>query len=251
MQHLKKKHKELPLTECQDLMKYLSYINTLLLTDLMSQAAVKVLSYSSDLIMIHDDLQCSLLSCIYHANTLVTMHKHQQITHSLQTPYIKFIFMSTLFSDQHQHFFSVVISAHSFRSLDSAEANKRITLTCLNNNFLNYWYQKHEILICSSQDLSHFKQMSWDLCTHWFKIFTDKAINVAAALTLSLTLKNSAVYVIILILTICHYIWCIYKDIKHLSHYVSWLFYSVNTSCLFKKPFTSIQDMLVLNYRVL
>ena len=93
--------------------------------------------------------------------------------------------------------------------------------------------------------------MSWDLCINWFKIFTDKAINVAAALTLPLTLKDLTVYAVILILTIYHYIWHIHKDIKHLSHYVDQLFYSVDSSCLFKKPFTSIQDSSVLNYKVL
>ena len=130
MQHLKRKHKELPLTECQDLTKCLSCINALLSTDLTGQAAAKALSYSFNLMIIYNSLQCCLLPCTYHADTLVTMHKHQQITHSLQTPHIKFITVSTLFSDQHQHFFSVVISAHSFRSLDSAEANKRMMLTC-------------------------------------------------------------------------------------------------------------------------
>ena len=76
-------------------------------------------------------------------------------------------------------------------------------------------------------------------------------MNVAAALTLLLTLKNSAVYAVILILAIHHYIWCIHKGTKHLSHYVSQFFYSVNSSCLFKKLFTLIQDMSVLNYEVL
>ena len=76
-------------------------------------------------------------------------------------------------------------------------------------------------------------------------------MNVAAALTLSLTLKDSAVYAVILISTIHHYIWCIHKDVKHLSHYVDWLFYSVDSSCLFKKLFTPIQDTSVLNYEVL
>ena len=76
-------------------------------------------------------------------------------------------------------------------------------------------------------------------------------MNVAAALTLSPTLKNLTVYAVIFILTIYHYIWCIYKDIKHLSHYVSQLFYSVDSSCLFKKLITPIQDMSVLNYEVL
>ena len=160
MQYLKKKHKELPLTEHQDLMKHLSCTNTLLLTDLIGWAAAEALSYSSDLVMIHDSLQCCLLPCTYHADTLITMHKHQQITHSLQAPHIKFIIMSTLFSDWHQHFFSVVISACSFRSLDSAEANKRMMLTCLNNSFLNHQHQKCEVLACSSQDLSCFKWMS-------------------------------------------------------------------------------------------
>ena len=159
--------------------------------------------------------------------------------------------MLTLFSGQHQHFFSVVISVCSFRPLNSAEANKRMTLTHLNNSFLNHWCQKCEVLACSPQDLSYFEQMSWHLRTNWFKIFTDKVMNVAAALTLSLTLKNSAVYAVILILVIHHYIWHIHKDIKHLSHYVSQLFYSVDSSCLSKKPFTLIQDTSVLNYEVL
>ena len=159
--------------------------------------------------------------------------------------------MSTLFSDQHQHFFSVVISACSFRSLDSAEANKRMVLTHFNNSFLNHQHQKHEILVCSSQDLSCFEQTSWDLHTNWSRIFTGKVINVAAALTLSLTSKNLAVYAVILILTIHHYIWHIHKDIKHLSYYVGQLFYSVDSSCLSKKLFTPIQDMSVLNYEVL
>ena len=251
MQHLKRKHKELPLTEHQNLMKHLSCTNALLSTDLTGWAAAEALSYSSDLVMIHDSLQCCLLPCTYHTNTLVTMHKHQQITHSLQTPHIKFITVSTLFSDQHQHFFSVVISAHSFRPLDSAEANKRMTLTHLNNSFLNHWCQKCEVLVCSSQDLSYFEWISWDLRTNWFKIFADKVMNVTAALTLSPTLKDSAVYTVILISAIHHYIWHIHKDIKHLSHYVSQLFYSVDSLCLFKKLFTPIQDTSVLNYEVL
>ena len=66
-----------------------------------------------------------------------------------------------------------------------------------------------------------------------------------------MTLKNSAVYTIILISAIHHYIWHIHKDIKHLSHYVGQLFYFVDSSCLFKKPFTPIQDTSVLNYEVL
>ena len=232
-------------------MKYLSCTNTLLSTDLADWAAAKALSYSSDLVIIHNNLWCCLLLCIYHADTLITMHKHLQITYSLQTPHIEFITVSTLLSDWHQHFFSIVISAYSFRSLDSAETNKRITLTCLNNSFLNHQCQKYEILVCSSQDLSHFEWTSWDLCTNWFKIFTDKVMNVAAALTLSLTLKNLTVYTVILILTIHHYIWCIYKDTKHLSHYVSQLFHFINSLCLFKKLFTLIQDTSVLNYEVL
>ena len=240
MQHLKRKHKEFSLTEHQNLIKCLSCTNALLLTDLTGQAAAKALSYSSDLVMIYDSLQCCLLSCTYYANTLVTMHKYQQITHSLQTPHIEFITVSTLFLDWHQHFFSVVISACLFRSLDSAEVNKRMTLTCLNNSFLNHWCQKCEILVCSPQDLSCFEWTSWDLCTNWSKIFADKAINIAATLTLSLTLKNLTVYAVILILTIHHYIWCIHKGAKHLSHYVDWLFYSVDSSCLFKKLFTPI-----------
>ena len=149
MQHLKRKHKELSLTECQNLMKHLSCTNALLLTNLTGWAAAEALSYSSDLVMIHDSLWCCLLPCTYHADTLVTMHKHQQITHSLQAPHIKFITVSTLFSDWHQHFFSVVISACLFRSLDSVEANKRMTLAHLNNSFLNYQHQKFEILVCS------------------------------------------------------------------------------------------------------
>ena len=251
MQHLKRKHKEFSLTECQDLIERLSCTNALLLTDLMSWAAAEALSYSSDLVVIHDSLQCCLLPCIYHADTLATMHKHQQITHLLQAPHIEFITVSTLFLDWHQHFFSVVIPAHSFRPLDPAEANKRMTLAHLNNSFLNHWHQKHEVLVYSSQDLSHFEQTSWDLRTNWFKIFTGKAMNVAAALTLLLTLKDSAVYAVILILTIHHYIWCIHEGVKHLSHYVSQLFYFVDSSCLFKKSFTPIQDTSVLNYEVL
>ena len=166
MQHLKRKYKELPLTEHQDLIKCLSCTNTLLSTDLTDQAAVKALSYFSDLMMIHNNLQCCLLPCTYHADTLVIMHKHQQITHSLQAPHIEFITVLTLFSDQHQHFFSVVISAHSFRPLDSAEANKRMTLAHLNNSFLNYQCQKCEILVCPPQDLSCFEQTPWDLRTN-------------------------------------------------------------------------------------
>ena len=65
-------------------------------------------------------------------------------------------------------------------------------------------------------------------------------MNVAAALTLPLTLKNLAVYAVILILTFHHYIWHIHEDTKHLSHYVSQLFYYVDSSCLSKKLFTPI-----------
>ena len=77
MQHLKRKYKELSLTEHQNLTECLSCTNTLLLTDLMSQAAAEALSYSSDLVVIYDDLQCCLLPCTYYADTLITMHKYQ------------------------------------------------------------------------------------------------------------------------------------------------------------------------------
>ena len=148
--------------------------------------------------------------------------------------------MSTLFFNSNQHFFSVIISVHLFSSLNSAEINKRMMLTHLINSFLNHQCQKHDILICSSQDLLYFERTLWDLHINWFKIFADKVINTAAALILSLTLKNLSVYKVVLISVIYHYIWHIHEDIKHLSHYVSWLFYSVDSSCLFKKSFILI-----------